>query len=137
MIRRARQRSESGVYHVVMRGVNRRDIFHDTDDHQRFLITLAQKKCNQEYELYAYCLMSNHIHLLLREGEDTVSRIMSRVGTSYAKWYNQKYDRCGHVFQGRYGSESVEDDRYLLTVLRYIHNNPVKAGLVLKAGEYK
>ena len=137
MVRQSRQRSESGVYHVVLRGVNRGDIFFDEDDHQHFLETLAQKKRNQEYELYGYCLMSNHVHLLIQENEDTISRIMSRIGTSYAKWYNQKYTRSGHVFQGRYGSECVEDDQYLLTVLRYIHNNPVKAGLVRETESYR
>jgi putative transposase len=79
--------------------------------------------------------MSNHVHLLVRENDDTISRIMSRIGTSYAKWYNQKY-RSGHVFQGRYGSECVEDDKYLLTVVRYIHSNPVKAGLVRELEAY-
>lgn len=137
MVRQARQRCESGVYHVVLRGINRGDIFFDDDDSMRFLETLAQKKRNQEYWLYGYCLMTNHVHLLVRENEDMVSRTMSRIGTSYAKWYNQKYSRSGHVFQGRYGSECVEDDKYLLTVVRYIHNNPVKAGLVKEPEAYR
>lgn len=102
MVRQARQRCESGVYHVVLRIINRGDIFFDS---LRFLETLAQKKINQEYGLYGYCLMSNHVHLLVWENKYTVSRTMSRIGTSYAKWYNQKYSRSGHVFQGRYGSE--------------------------------
>jgi len=76
-------------------------------------------------------------HLLVRENEDIVSRVMSRIGTSYAKWYNHKYSRSGHVFQGRYGSECVENDKYLLTVVRYIHNNPVKAGLAQEAEAYR
>jgi len=109
-----------------LRGINRGDIFFDDDDSLRFLETLAQKKRNQEYELYGYCLMSNHVHLLVRENEDTVSRTMSRIGTSYAKWYNQKYSRSEHVFQGRYGSECVEEDKYLLTVVRYMHSKTVR-----------
>ncbi len=137
MVRQARQRCESGVYHVVLRGINRGDIFFDDNDSLRFLETLAQKKKNQEYELYGYCLMSNHVHLLVREKADTVSRTMSRIGTSYAKWYNQKYSRSGHVFQGRYSSECIEDDKYLLTVVRYIHNNPVKAGMVREREAYQ
>lgn len=137
MVRQARQRCESGVYHVVLRGINRGDIFFDDADDFRFLETLTQKKNNQEFWLYGYCLMSNHVHLLVRENKDTVSRTMSRIGTSYAKWYNQKYNRSGHVFQGRYGSECVEDDKYLLTVVRYIHNNPVKAGLVKEPEAYR
>ncbi len=137
MVRQARQRCESGIYHVVLRGINRGDIFFDDDDNLRFLETLALKKRSQEYWLYGYCLMSNHVHLLIRENEDTVSRTMSRIGTSYAKWHNQKYNRSGHVFQGRYGSECIEDDKYLLTVVRYIHNNPVKAGLAMETETYR
>jgi putative transposase len=137
MVRQPRKRCESGFYHVTLRGVNRGDIFLDKEDCQRFLHTLEQKKRHQEYVLYGYCLMSNHVHLLVQEKEDTISRIMSRIGTSYAKCFNQKYNRTGHLFQGRYGSECIEDDQYLLTVIRYIHNNPVKAGLVKEAEAYK
>ncbi len=137
MVRQARQRCESGIYHVILRGINRGDIFFDEDDYQRFLETLVNKKKNQEYELYGYCLMSNHVHLLIKEKENSISRIMSRIATSYAKWYNQKYNRSGHVFQGRYGSECVKDDKYLLTVIRYIHNNPVKAELEREAEAYR
>jgi len=137
VVRQARQRCESGIYHVVLRGINRGDIFFDDDDNLRFLETLEQKKRNHEFELYGYCLMSNHVHLLVRENSDTVSRTMSRIGTSYAKWYNQKYERSGHVFQGRYGSECVEEDKYLLTVVRYIHNNPQKAGIVQEPEAYR
>jgi putative transposase len=81
--------------------------------------------------------MNNHIHILIREKRDKISRIMSRIRTSYAWWYNRKYDRSGHLFQGRYGSECVEDDAYLLTVVRYIHNNPVKANMVRAAEDYR
>ncbi|MGE5396828.1 MAG: transposase [Chitinophagales bacterium] len=137
MVRQARQRCESGIYHIVLRGINRGDIFYDEYDMLRFLETLARKKEDDEYELHGYCLMSNHIHLLVREFGDPVSRIMSRIGTSYAKWYNQKYDRSGHVFQGRYGSECIKDDKYLFTVIRYIHNNPVKSGMVSEAEAYR
>jgi len=137
MVRQARQKCESGVYHVVLRGINRGDIFFDDDDDLRFLETIEQKKRSEEYCLYGYCLMSNHVHMLVRENKDTISRTMSRIGTSYAKWYNQKYSRSGHVFQGRFGSKCVENDDYLLTVVRYIHNNPVKAGLAVKPAAYR
>ena len=137
MVRHARQRSESCVYHVVLRGINRQDIFNDGEDYIRFLETLAKKKAEDQFEVYGYCLMSNHIHLLIREKNDHISRIMSRIGTSYAWWYNRKYDRSGHVFQGRYGSECVEGDSYLLTVIRYIHNNPVKAKIVSSVQDYR
>ncbi len=137
MARKAREKCESGIYHVVLRGINRQDIFCDEDDFKCFLETLLQKKSEKQFAVYGYCLMNNHVHLLLRENTDKISRIMSRIGTSYAWWYNRKYGRSGHVFQGRYGSECVEDDAYLLTVIRYIHNNPVKAKMVITAENYR
>ncbi|HAG09845.1 MAG TPA: transposase [Desulfotomaculum sp.] len=136
-MRQPRKRSESGVYHVVLRGINRQDIFYDDEDYQRFLETIEKMKSDDRFAVYGYCLMTNHVHLLIRENTDTISRIMSRIGTSYAWWYNGKYGRSGHVFQGRYGSECVENDDYLLTVIRYIHNNPVKAGIVQEPKEYR
>ncbi|HBQ28462.1 transposase [Peptococcaceae bacterium SCADC1_2_3] len=135
MARQARERCESGVYHIVTRGINRQDIFCDQDDYQRFLGTLGRVKTDK-FEVYGYCLMSNHIHLLIHEKNEEIHQIMKRIGTSYAWWYNRKYQRNGHVFQGRYRSECVKDDGYLLTVIRYIHNNPVKAGMVSKPEEY-
>ncbi|MDF9408837.1 MAG: Transposase IS200 like protein [Pelotomaculum sp. PtaB.Bin013] len=135
MARQARERCESRVYHIVMRGINRQDIFCDEDDYQRFLITIERVKTDK-FEVYGYCLMSNHVHLLIHEKSEEIPQIMKRIGTSYAWWYNLKYQRTGHVFQGRYASECVEDDGYLLTVIRYIHNNPVKAGMVRKPEDY-
>ena len=73
--------------------------------------------------------MSNHIHLLLKEGQEPLSTTMKKIGTSYVSYYNWQYNRRGHLFQDRYKSEPVEDDAYFLTVLRYIHQNPLKAGL--------
>ncbi|WP_198543854.1 transposase [Petroclostridium xylanilyticum] len=81
--------------------------------------------------------MNNHIHLLLKEGKEAISQAMKRIGASYVYWYNMKYERYGHLFQDRYKSEKVEDDKYLLTVLRYIHQNPIKAGIVEEAIKYK
>jgi putative transposase len=83
------------------------------------------------FELYGYCLMDNHVHLLLKEAEEEISKVMMRISSSYVLWYNIKYARCGHLFQERFKSENVEDTKYFLTVLRYIHQNPLKAGLVI------
>jgi len=120
----------------VMRGINRQDIFYDEDDYQRFMGTLERLKTDK-FEVYGYCLMSNHVHLLIHEKSEEIPQIMKRIGTSYAWWYNRKYQRTGHVFQGRYGSECVEDDKYLLTVIRYIHKNPVKAGMISEPEDYR
>lgn len=137
MPRKARKKSTSGIYHIMLRGINKQDIFQDEDDKRKFINTLVKYKSICGYEIYGYCLMNNHIHLLFKEGTEMVSNAIQRIGVSYAYWYNLKYERYGHLFQDRFKSESVEDDRYLLTVLRYIHNNPVKAGIVKKAGQYR
>lgn len=130
-------RSSTGIYHIMARGIEGQDIFRDGKDSEKFLEVLKECKEISGFKLYAYCLMGNHIHLLLKvEGEDT-ELIFKRLGVRYVYWYNTKYRRGGHLFQDRYKSEPVEDDRYFLAVLRYIHLNPVKAGLVSGPGEYK
>ena len=136
MPRGARQKSESGIYHIILRGINHQNIFEDEEDNSSFLQTLMRYKDICEFELYAYCLMGNHIHLLLRVGKEPLEQIMRRVCGSFVYRYNQKYERIGNLFQDRFKSEPVEEDSYFLTVLRYIHHNPFKANLGTK-GEYK
>ncbi len=136
MPRNARERSGSGVYHVVLRGINKQDIFNDAEDRLRLIEALEKYKTICEYHLYGYCLMTNHIHILIKEGKETISQIMKRIGTSYVYWYNNKYERYGPLFQDRYKSEPVEDDKYLLVVLRYIHQNPTRAGMVQRLEDY-
>lgn len=137
MPRVGRIKSKTGIYHIVIRGINRQNIFEEEEDSERFLATLKTAQEKSGYKLYAYCLMGNHIHLLIKEENEDLGITMRRIGASYVYWYNRKYDRHGHLFQGRYKSEVVEDDKYFLTVLRYIHQNPLKAGLVSDIEEYK
>ncbi|WP_371363280.1 hypothetical protein SRRS_42120 [Sporomusa rhizae] len=137
MPRESRKRSESKIYHVMIRGNERRQIFLDDDDKIRFIDILKEKKQNQNYSIYAYCLMANHVHLLINEGDETISQIMKKINISYAYYFNKKYGRVGHLFQDRFKSEAIEDDGYLLSAVRYIHNNPVKANVVKKAEAYK
>ena len=89
------------------------------------------KECKEisGFEMYAFCLMTNHVHLLLRETDEPLEVVFKRIGSRYAYWYNNKYQRIGHLFQDRFKSENVEDDAYFLTVLRYIIQNPMKAGM--------
>lgn len=136
MPRKARQKSESGIYHIIMRGINREVIFKENEDSHRFLQTLKYYKQTNGYEIYAYCLMNNHVHLLLKVGFEPLEQIMRRICGKYVYWYNHKYDRVGYLFQDRFKSEPVEDDTYFLTVLRYIHQNPLKAGIVEEIGQY-
>ncbi len=137
MPRKTRQISNTGIYHIIVRGINRQDIFHDVVDYSRYLETLQRIITKKEVHLLGYCLMTNHVHLLIDEGSESISSIMKRLGTSYAHWYNCKYERVGHVFQDRFKSESVEDDVYLKTVIRYIHQNPVKVGITKQPQTYR
>ncbi len=137
MPRKAREKSSTGIYHIMVRGINRQCIFEDEEDHIKFLQVLEKYKEICRYEIYAYCLMGNHVHLLLKTREEPLEQIMRRLCACYVYWYNTKYDRVGNLFQDRFKSEPIEDEAYFLTVLRYIHQNPLKAGLVKEIKSYK
>ena len=128
MPRSARNHSESGYYHVVNREIGRQILFEKKGDYVRFLDTLRRYLKEEPFELIAYCLMENHFHLLLHT-KDNLEGIMKRLSCSYAYYFNEKYEREGHLFQDRFRSEPITDDSYLLAAVRYIHNNPVKAGI--------
>ena len=127
MPREARKKSESNIYHVMLRGINRQIIFEDDGDRHYFMTVLKHCKDIAGFRLYAFCLMSNHVHLLIEPAGEPLSQIFKRVGSKYVYWYNQKYQRVGHLFQDRYRSENVETNHYFMTVLRYILQNPMKA----------
>lgn len=129
MPRHARVLSRKQVYHVMLRGNDRQNIFIDDEDKKRIVDILIEKKNNSAYYIYAFCVMDNHIHLIIKEGNDSLSRSIKRIAISYALFFNKKYKRIGHVFQDRYKSENIEDDRYLLSAIRYVHQNPLKAGI--------
>ena len=137
MPRLPREKSESGIYHIMIRGANRQVIFHDEEDKLRFLQILAKYKTKVEMNIYGWCLMDNHVHLLLCQGKEEISITMKRIGVSFVWYYNQKYKTTGHLFQDRFLSEKIETDEYLLTVLRYIHQNPIKANMVKRVNEWK
>lgn len=136
MAREARQRSKTGIYHLVSRGISQQNIFLDDDDRIRYLHLLKHLQNEYDLSIHAYCLMSNHVHLLVAEGKEAIGESMRRIGVSYATCFNRKHGRVGYVFQGRFHSEVVEDDSYFLTVLRYILHNPVKAGLCREINGY-
>ena len=114
------------VYHVTSRGNGRADIFWSDDDRQRFLSQLAQHLNLSPVVLYAYVLMDNHFHLLVRTPRANLSRFMQRLQTAHALYARYRHRRPGHLFQGRFRAKLVDDERYLLGVTRYIHLNPVK-----------
>ncbi|MGN0492417.1 MAG: REP-associated tyrosine transposase [Acutalibacteraceae bacterium] len=136
MPRQARKKSKTGIYHIMLRGTNGQQIFADSEDCEKFLEIIKDCKAISEFEIFAYCLMGNHIHLLLKENKEPIELIMKRIASRFVYWYNIKYQRVGHLFQDRFKSEPVENDEYFLTVIRYIHQNPVKAGICKKPQDY-
>ena len=146
MPRKPRVKSDTGVYHVMVRGLNRQNIFHDTMDFMKMERILRLAIAVKDGEgmsitphciIYAYCLMSNHIHLLIKEDNDEINIVMKRILVAYASYYNKKYNRIGPLFQGRYLSEPVNDEKYFLALLDYIHLNPVEAHIVRHPKDYE
>lgn len=137
MARKARVEVEGGLYHVITRGNNRRQIFNSSGDYEKFLSLLATQKVKLPFFLYAYCLMPNHVHLLIERQENAIGRIMHRLLTGYAQYYNWRYRRVGHLFQGRHKAILCQSDRYLSELVRYIHLNPVRALMVDAPEDYQ
>ncbi len=121
------------VYHVINRGNNRRRVFFRDGDYGAFLEAIADLKERKPFALYGYCLMPNHIHLVVRPEETTISRIVQSLLVSHTQRYHRFHHSSGHVWQGRFKSPVIQDDEHLLAVLRYIEANPVRAGLVTRA----
>lgn len=121
----------------MLRGINEQQIFFDEEDNYKFINLLKKYKTICGFKLFAYCLMGNHVHLLIMTSDDPLDRVIKRIGTSFVFWYNTKYERTGHLFQDRFRSEAVNDRAYFFTVLRYIVWNPVKAGICQKPEDYK
>ena len=137
MPRQERKSSSTGIYHVLLRGINQQRIFEQAEDYIQFLDYLYEVKKISGFTLYAYCIMNNHIHLLLKEGAEPLAIVFKRIGTRYAHWFNKKYGRSGHLFQDRFRSEPVENDAYFISVLVYINQNPVKANICRNAWDYE
>ena len=138
MSRKARQYSQTGLYHIVYRGINRQNIFEEDSDYIKKINIISELKQEMQFEIYAYCLMTNHVHLLLKENNiGDISLIMKRLLVRYVGWFNKKYERNGALVANRYKSQPLETDEYLLSVVRYIHQNPLKANLVQVLSDYK
>lgn len=137
MPRVQRIKGEFSTYHVVQRGNEKKNIFRNDEDKFKFLEIISKAREKYSFLVYAYCLMDNHIHLLINDNGNDISKLMKSINVSYVSYFNHTYQRCGHLFQDRFRSELVKDDRYLLEVSRYIHNNPVKAKIEEKLGGFK
>lgn len=127
-MRQPRRDFPSEHVHVTQRGLGRRIIFEDDADRRRYLATLQEKAADYDVSILAWVLMENHIHLLMRIGPDQLSRLMQRVGVSYAQYFNGRHGHVGKLFQNRFSSEPVESDAHLLMAIRYIHRNAEAAG---------
>jgi putative transposase len=130
MPRGPRLDAEGAVHHVMARGIERRDIFLDDEDRSDMLERLGSLVPRLGCEVYAWSLLSNHFHLLIRSGKAGLSALMRRLQTGYAIAFNRRHRRSGHLFHNRFKSILVEEEPYLLELVRYIHLNPLRAGLV-------
>lgn len=136
MARKKRVEFPGAFYHVLTRGNNKQKVFKDEQDYKIYLIILRRYHNRYKFTLYAYTLMPNHIHLLIETGVTPLSKIMQGIQQSYTYYFHKKYKSVGHIFQGRYKAILCERETYLLELVRYIHLNPVRAGLVDNADDY-
>lgn len=136
-MREPRKKTDFGMYHVVQKGINDRTLFYDNKDYEHYIEILQRVREVSKCRLFAVCLMGNHVHLLIQECEELLEVIFKRIGVAYAKYYNYKYDLRGPIFNERFWSEPVCDETYFLDTIRYICQNPVKAGLCENPFDYK
>lgn len=129
MPRKKRELSSLNIYHVVIKGVDRQIMFEERSDYEKYLDILSYYKDSLGYELYAYCLMSNHVHLVIHTPVSSLESVFRHINTRYSVWFNMKYNRTGYLQQGRYHSEPINDYYYLFCAIRYVHRNPCSAGI--------
>jgi len=137
MARKPRIEFEGAFYHVITRGNQRQKVFKDKDDFLKYLEILSNYKNRYKYFLYAYMLMNNHVHLLIETQEIPLSKILQGINQSYTTYFNRKYKTVGHLVQGRYKAILCDRDEYLLSLVKYIHLNPVRARIVITPDEYQ
>lgn len=136
MPRKPRLHFTGALYHVILRGNAKQDIFFDAEDRRRFLLFLQEGIKRFGFHLHGYCLMTNHLHLAIQVGEVPLSRIMQNLSLRYTKWINWRKDRIGHLFHGRFKAVLVEADSYLTQLVAYLHLNPVRARIEERPEEY-
>lgn len=138
MARKARTLISGSAYHIISRGNQRQKVFFDKEDSQRYYDSLSRYKKRYKTKIYAYCLMSNHIHLLLDpDCKPSLKKFMHGLNMSYAKYFNYKYKKCGHLWQDRFKSFIISKDSYILNCVNYIEFNPVRAKIVEKPEDYQ
>lgn len=128
-ISRENSKAITKTYHILLRGINKQDIFLDNQDKSKFLKEIKETKQEFGCAVYAYVIMNNHIHIVLFDQNDNISNIVHKWCTKYGLYFNKKYNRVGHVFQNRFKSICVDTEEYLKKLVRYIHRNPEKDGI--------
>lgn len=136
MAREKRVWFPGAMYHIMARGNYRQNIFNDKEDYDVFLVLMYDAMKQYNFQVHAYCLMTNHYHILLDTSDKEIWLIMKKINQLYAAYFNEKNQLIGHLFQGRYKSSLVQNDAYFLQTSRYIHLNPVKAKMVSYAEDY-
>jgi REP element-mobilizing transposase RayT len=137
MARKPRRQFPGALYHVMSRGSLKQKIFLDNGDRLNFTEKLSEVVASYEWSCYAYCLIGNHFHLLLETPQANISSGMHMLNSDYCDYFKRKYDSVGHVLQGRYRSPLVDNEAYLMAIIRYIAINPVEAGLVSEQGQWR
>lgn len=136
MGRKMRVDYKNGIFHIIHRGNNREFIFGEDADKDYLIGQLSILSRDMGYGLYGYAIMGNHYHLIVQIRVETLKSVMHRINLRYSKYFNRKYERTGHVFEGRYRAIPVAEEKYMVVLLRYIHQNPVKAGICKSVEEY-
>ena len=137
MSRKAREQSPTDFYHVMIRGINKEKLF-ENKQHKQFLIDLLKKDQEDSgVEIVSFCIMDTHAHFILKGNLTEISQFIKKINIRFAMRYNSTYGRVGHVFQDRFRSENIYNDNHLFQAISYVHNNPVKAGIVGKVSDYK
>ncbi|MEA2020061.1 MAG: transposase [Campylobacterota bacterium] len=129
--------TELGFYHIINRGVEQRDIFLSLEDYDAFLDLLVEMTDRFNIILHSFCLMTNHYHLVLQTHEKNISEAIQFINVNYSKYFNKKYKRVGHLWQGRFKSYYLYDDLHCWSVIKYCERNPIKANMVQEIGDYK
>ncbi len=137
MPRKPRIEYAGAFYHVITRGNQKQKIFKDTPDYEKYLRIVASYKPRHHFRLYAYVLMSNHLHLLIEMQDVPLSKTLQGINQSYTLYFNRKYKTVGHLFQGRYKAILCDRERYLLALLKYSHHNPVRAKITENPSGYR
>ena len=136
MSRKTRIEFDGAFYHIFQRGNNCEYIFKDTEEKMFFLRQIYENKIAYDYILFAYVIMNNHYHFLIKTNKVPIHKIMHSINNAFSKFYNKRHERTGHVFEERYNSRLIDNDAYLVWLVRYIHRNPIKANICSNANEY-